>query len=371
MASAWCPGSVLMLAAGIPAASTQTGPGAGMARRAAGQMSITGRPAWCDSSCRTVIPLAPPAELRPVAGNPLVIVQQATRSRQRQGQPGDALGGRVHHHDSVYTSLRPPHPVAVAAPRVDDLLAIPIDRAGRLYLTPRRSWPERRRPPGVRLIDVPPDQPEWHIDFSVIAATSPSRASWRVGGRRDRTHNPCSDRPPRAGRADWPDRTFRPPRRASAARSHRRSHLGRGRLGLPRHLGHRRPGLGDEHGERRCWRLSSGQDGKKRRLAPAGRAGCPWPAPPMPRNPAHSVQQTKPRQNRALCIRLVRGPTGTRPRPDSAIRCPAEKSEALRPVATVTGLRSVPAAAWAPRSPGDRRTPRPGACHSSRTGRRR
>jgi hypothetical protein len=56
---------------------------------------------------------------------------------------------------------------------------------------------------------------------------------------------------------------------------------------------------------------------------------------------------------------------------EPAIRCPAGTSEALRPVAAVTDLRSVPAAAWVPRSPGDRRTPRPGAYHSSRTGRRR
>jgi hypothetical protein len=56
---------------------------------------------------------------------------------------------------------------------------------------------------------------------------------------------------------------------------------------------------------------------------------------------------------------------------ESAFRCPADTSEALQPVVAVTDVRSGPAAAWVPRFPADRRTPRPAAFRSSGTGRRR
>ena len=108
--------------------------------------------------------LAGRAELRPVLRHGRVVVEQAAAVGDGDRHRRDALGGREHRDERVLLPRRLRHAVAVAAPQVDDLAAVAVDRDGRADLIALREvGPEGVGDRAVPLVggaqDVSPARP--------------------------------------------------------------------------------------------------------------------------------------------------------------------------------------------------------------------
>ena len=78
--------------------------------------------------------LAVLGELRPVAGDRCLVVDQAARPCQRHDRRRDALGGREHHHERVVNPWQAMSSVGEATPQVDHLASLVVDAARRADL---------------------------------------------------------------------------------------------------------------------------------------------------------------------------------------------------------------------------------------------
>ena len=78
-------------------------------------------------------------ELRPVRAHELVVVEQATRVRERESHRGEALGGGEDEDHRVRLPRLPGVGAADPTPEVDDPLAVAVHAAGSTDLAPARE----------------------------------------------------------------------------------------------------------------------------------------------------------------------------------------------------------------------------------------
>ena len=138
-----CPGSWT----GVASASSRTRASRSSKATSVAASGNAGSPAWCASTCRTVVACLPWRGVRrPQVGHALVEAEGALGDRGEHGQRGERLGARVGHHQRV------------GGPR-----------AGR-----RRAC---RSPPRRRSRRRAPRTPPHRV---ARRGDSPSRTSWRV-----------------------------------------------------------------------------------------------------------------------------------------------------------------------------------------------
>ena len=112
------------------------------------------------------IGLARLRELRPVVDDLVVVAEQSARHCQRNGKGGNTFGRGEHVDHGVVLPRRLGDSVAVAAPQVDHLDAVAIDRdRGADLATGREVGAECVGDLAVTLVDVSADQVRRHGDF--------------------------------------------------------------------------------------------------------------------------------------------------------------------------------------------------------------
>ncbi|CAN5437127.1 hypothetical protein BH23ACT3_BH23ACT3_19610 [soil metagenome] len=110
--------------------------------------------------------LAVLGELRPVARDRFIDVDPSARMGDRDRRRGHPLGGGEHGDQRVALPRQLLDPVAVAAPQIDHLVAVAVERAGRTDLAPFEEVPtERVRDGAVSLIDLSADQIGRYVDL--------------------------------------------------------------------------------------------------------------------------------------------------------------------------------------------------------------